>query len=772
MKRILPESELSAEQLNTVKKLAAECDLCEETVRILFGRGFCDRESINTFLHPSKSHFISPYKMSGMREAVSIIKRAREEGWVVLVYGDYDADGVCATSIMDAALREFGIEPVLCIPERRDGYGLSVSLIDEIFEQHCPQLVITVDCGISCAEEVKYIKEQGAEVIVTDHHELPETIPDCICVNPKFNDGYIYDNLCGAGVAFKVACALLGEKAYKFLDYAAIATVADSVPLTGENRDIVYEGLKMINSSPRPAYSGFLKADSAITAQSLAFSVAPKINAAGRMGDAKSALQLFTTQNKGEAFDLSAKLTEYNLERQRYCDELYVAAKEQLIKEGSLGKIIVLCNDGWNAGFVGIVAARLADEYCRPAILFVRHGDMLRGSARSVEGVNVYEALRACSQYIDEFGGHAQAAGVNVTEDNFEKLKNALSLYMEERYTDADFIPTVYVSGELDGEFSPEFARELELFEPCGVGNKKPQFIVKQGAVQTRGGKLSPSHLSVKSNGLEFMFFGGGRFSKLFASAVTKSIIFEYNISQFRGREYVKGFVRDFVYNPCDGSGMRDDLALNALYTMALPDVVCESSSINEGELGFLLSHCPDFGTLFIAWDKNTLSLHDIPASMPVDLFVPSAKSCLSGVLLSPQSDVDLNGYSRIIFLDDIGGYSLPTLAGRRIEKVENAPVPKFIKELSADRGDLLSIFATLTSKAGNFSGSSAEDAALSGILCDSPAQAAFALSVFSQLGLISFEGGAFKVFRGIKTDLRNSALYEKVTTLQSKGER
>ena len=237
MKRILSEFEFSEEQLNAVRNLARECGLCEETARILYGRGLRDKNAVYAFMHPSKEHFVSPFAMSGMREAVELITRAREEEWGVVVYGDYDADGVCAATIMRKSLCDFGIEPVVVVPERKNGYGLNAAIIDEIFDEYFPQLFITVDCGISCAEEVEYIKELGAEVIVTDHHELPEIIPECICINPKFKDDYIYDNLCGAGVAFKVGCALNGEAAYKYLDYAAIATVADSVPLTGENRD-------------------------------------------------------------------------------------------------------------------------------------------------------------------------------------------------------------------------------------------------------------------------------------------------------------------------------------------------------------------------------------------------------------------------------------------------------------------------------------------------------------------------------------------------------
>ena len=323
MKRILPEFEFTDEQLNKIAALASKCGLTKTAASILYGRGVDTPEKVEAFVYPSRKHFISPFKMSGMKEACELIRRAKEEEWDVLIYGDYDADGVCASTIMGGALKDIGVNARVFVPERRNGYGVTVAALEEIFEDYFPQLVITVDCGISNAAEVEYLKESGCEVIVTDHHELPENIPDCICINPKFSDGYPYDNLCGAGVAFKVACALEGEAAYKYLDFAALATVADSVPLLGENRDIVAEGLRLINTNPRRCFSGFLtKSQEAADAHTLAFTIAPKINAAGRMGDAASALALFSETDEKAVFDLSARLTSYNQERQQRCDEL------------------------------------------------------------------------------------------------------------------------------------------------------------------------------------------------------------------------------------------------------------------------------------------------------------------------------------------------------------------------------------------------------------------------------------------------------------------
>lgn len=768
MKKIVFETEFSEEQLNIIRGLASECNLCVDTVKILYGRGYRDRQSILDFIHPSKNHFISPFKMSGMKEAVELITRARDEEWAVVVYGDYDADGICASTIMGGALRDFGIEPYVIVPERREGYGLSTGLIDNIFDEIFPQLFITVDCGISCAEEVEYIKEMGAEVIVTDHHELPETIPDCICINPKFDDDYIYDNLCGAGVAFKLGCALNGESAYKYLDFAAIATVADSVPLTGENRDIVAEGLKIINKRPSKSYSQFLgKTETEATSHTLAFSIAPKINAAGRMGDAKAALTLFSETDENKIFDLSAKLTAYNTERQKCCDELYSSAKEMLKACGEIGNVIMLCNESWNAGFVGIVAARLADEYKRPAILFVKNGDMLKGSARSVESVNIFEALRACSQYITEFGGHSQAAGVNVSVENFEKLYSAVDEYIGAHYSKADFEPSVIINGVLDKEYSLRFARELEMLEPYGVGNRRPLFEIDVTASPVRAVKAGSSHIAVKNDKIELMFFGGGKFAPVLESSAPKKLIFEYNISYFRGREYVKGFIRDVIYGGDIGRFVEDDIAINGIDMLTLPTVDCEKKAVSAENIDKTMSDCGSFGTVFICNSYSALKQYKNCGMLDSELFNLTAKNAQSCILVAPRADVDLSGYKRVIILDN-GGVRLPTLCGRTVEIIDRAGVPDYIKNISCRREDLLKIFATLSANADNIDGSTAEEVAKKCNYEVSKAQLYFALKVFEQLSLINFEDGRLNVVRGVKSDLKNSELYNTVLKLQA----
>ena len=245
----LRQTNFTNEQLNTIDFLTKTTGLLKETVSILFSRGYTDKLSIEKFLNPSKKNFNSPFLLSGMTDAVERLELARDNGETVVVYGDYDVDGICSTTILYNALKDFGILANVVIPERINGYGLTESVIDEVVENYCPDLIITVDCGIGGDNEVEYLKDLGVDVIVTDHHEIPEVLPDCITINCRLkNQDYPFDSLCGAGVAYKLAYALIGEIADKYLDLVALATVADSMPLVDENRDIVVEGLNIIKN--------------------------------------------------------------------------------------------------------------------------------------------------------------------------------------------------------------------------------------------------------------------------------------------------------------------------------------------------------------------------------------------------------------------------------------------------------------------------------------------------------------------------------------------
>ena len=772
MKQIVPEYSFSAEQLNIISDLADKTGLTEQITRILYARGIDTAEKISRFMQPSRKNFLSPFLMKGMQEAVDMITEARDTGKTVAVFGDYDADGICASAIMYHALREFGIEPHIFVPERSEGYGLSVEAVDRIFEDCNPELFITVDCGISCADEAQYIYELGSDVIVTDHHELPERLPDCVIVNPKLEDDYPYDNLCGAGVAFKLACALLGERAYQYLDFATLATVADSVPLLGENRDIVTEGLKLFNNHLRPCFAGLIgKTYDGITAQTLAFTVAPRVNAAGRMGDAYAAFQLFTSESETEIYDLSVKLCLYNTERQKYCDELYLSAKKKLNEKGAYGNVIMLSDESWNTGFIGIVAARLAEEYNRPTLLFVHNGDMLKGSARSIESINIFTALKNCSEFIEEFGGHAQAAGVNVRVDRFDDLERALNNEIGNTYTEEDFRQKIYISEEIDDTFPEKFARELMAMEPYGVGHRKPLFCVSAGACTARPIKAFSPHLAVKCEYIDLTYFSGAKHLKIIESDVRKKIVFDISVSRFKGREYIKGLVRELLYDGKTGRGVAESIFANAVNRFYSPKTELSLMTLTTAETQSLIerkkAECA-YGLCLIASDRNTLRFYKGLEEFGCDLFYPSSRNVANALIVSPAPDAELSGFRDFVFLDTPSDFNIEALAGK--EAFVNGDIRgyKMFEDLSASREHLLEIFTALRREVNLLNGETAEEIAAS---CDGlgfdKREFIFALTVFEELGLVAFEDGRLKVYRGIKAELTDSAIYRKVCLLQ-----
>lgn len=768
MKKIVPEFQFSPEEEEQVRLFAEKLDMSETTVSILFSRGLNTEEKIRSFLNPNAENFLSPFLMRGMKEAKELITRARDEEWRVAIFGDYDADGIGALTILSRALKEFGIEAYLHVPERTDGYGLTLSAIDKIFDEFLPDLFITVDCGISCAEEVEYIKEQGAYVIVTDHHELPKILPDCIVVNPKLKDDYPYDNLAGAGVAFKLATALIGEKAYDLLDFCALSTVADSVPLLGENRDIVSEGVKRIERNPRPAFSALLGGSTEVSAQTLAFTIAPRLNAAGRMGDAASALKLFTSDDEEEIYSLAAKLTAYNAERQKYCEELHAEADAIVREKGAFRRIVMAYGEHWNAGFVGIVAARLAEEYSRPCLLFVKNGNMYRGSARSVEGVNIFEALTACSEYIEEFGGHAQAAGVNVKEENFPLLEEALDQYLASRYTQEDFVAKVAVAGELRDD-PLKVARELFRLEPFGVGNRRPMFLYRAGEMNAAPLKAQSAHLAVSDSEMEFTYFNGLKHRRLLESGIEKTIVYELNLSRFRGKERARGYIRAIAYDSRKSDGADGEIFENNLLSLSRRSVSsAKPVFLSEEETHTLVKELLQksaYGTCFIALDRETGKAFP-ELELAGELFRPMTGGSQNALLFSPGEDADLAGYSDIVYLDEPLFFPV-TGKGQTVYCNRDRSGCRAMKALRADRDALLEIFLAVRKNSYAVRGSTPLKAALScKALGFDGREFLFALAVFEELGLVKLTDDGLFVRKGVKRELTESAIFDAVSGL------
>ena len=457
-----------------VKNFQEELNIDALSARILVSRGFKDKIECEKFLFPDETLLHDPFEMKNMAEVVASVSRAKEQNKKICVYGDYDVDGTCATAILVTALKRFGVNAGWYIPLRSEGYGLNKTAAKKIYAEY--DMIITVDCGISSTELIGEILADGNEIIVTDHHTVGESIPACTVLKPgQPGDGYKNPYLCGAGIAFKIACALLGDSAFDLIDYAAVATVADIVPLKGENRFFVKKGLELLNGSPRPCFKALINAvafSGKITSQTIGFLLAPRINAAGRMANAALAMDLLLGTENLDSF--AAELCALNIKRQEAEKKLLASAEEYIEAHGIIRdyKVIVAAGENWDEGVLGICAARLCEKYNRPCLLFSVNGETAKGSGRSVDGINLYELLTLAKDCLIQFGGHKAAAGMTAKKADLSRLGKILDLHLRENYDLKNLYPVAkYDIKATLGEISLDFVRRLDLFEPCGAGN-------------------------------------------------------------------------------------------------------------------------------------------------------------------------------------------------------------------------------------------------------------------------------------------------------------
>lgn len=471
-----PQKRISQIDFDKVEALANELSVSTLFAQVLYNRGFETVEDCQRFLQIDEKLDHDAFTMLNMSLAVDKIKQVVALNGKICVFGDYDVDGVCACTILVNAIKLLGGCAEAYIPSRRDeGYGLNEKALDKIFESGV-SLVVTVDCGIASAELIEKQKEKGREIIVTDHHAILDKVPDCIVVKPgQPNDEYKNPNLCGAGIAFKLAQALIGKKADQFIDYACVATVADIVPLIDENRYIVKKGLEIFNTSLRKCFSELLLEagfNGKITAQTIGFVIAPRINAAGRMAEAIEAYQFLNDEKNAK--ELAKRLNELNALRQEKEKEIFAFAREQIISTNQHRdkKLLIAFGNDWDEGVIGICAARLVEEFHRPAIVFSLDGLMAKGSARSVEGVNIFEVLSSAKHVLTQFGGHAMAAGASIEQAKIKQLHELLDSYIRENYENKLFYPVARYDAKarLD-EITLDFCREIEALEPCGCAN-------------------------------------------------------------------------------------------------------------------------------------------------------------------------------------------------------------------------------------------------------------------------------------------------------------
>ncbi|MDD3921492.1 MAG: single-stranded-DNA-specific exonuclease RecJ [Eubacteriales bacterium] len=485
-----------------VARIAQENAVSPMMAAALYARGLRETDDIQAFLHPSLAQLHDPFLLPDMQAAVDRIRFAVQEQESIAVYGDYDVDGICATAIMTRYLSAIGAAVRYFIPSRHtDGYGMNEKTVRMLAEDGV-KLIVTVDNGVSAKPEIALAYALGMEVVVTDHHQCPDKLPECAAVIDAEREGsrYPFSKLCGAGVALKLVQALGCEEITPYLALAALATVADVVPLLNENRVIVAEGIK--NMPSVPGIMALLSAagcgENAIDSDMLLFRAAPRLNAAGRMGDAARGVQLLLCKNKEEALPIALELNGENEKRQAAEQEILKSANAQLKSYDLLqNRAILLYGVGWNPGVIGIVASRLAEAYYKPVILFSLEGDCLTGSGRSIPGVNLYECLNAFSARFIRFGGHAQAAGLTMAHSAFAGFFEDFNTYLADHIPEDAFVPTRYYDMETEiRDLTMGVANEFAQLAPFGEGNPQPVFCTRSTALTSirRVGKTG-SHL-------------------------------------------------------------------------------------------------------------------------------------------------------------------------------------------------------------------------------------------------------------------------------------
>ena len=467
-------------------QIAQELSVDPFAALLVTSRGFENIDEINDFFDTDAPLTLSPFSVADMAKAAERINRAIDDFVLICVFGDYDADGVTATALLYSYLETRGANVIRYIPDRlTEGYGLNIGAVEELAERGV-DLIITVDNGVSAIEEAARVKELGMELIVTDHHKVGETLPECYAViDPHRADCPSgFKEMSGVGVAFKLVCALEGDDGDiligEYGDLVALGTIGDVVTLTGENRVMVRRGLRLMNDCPRPGINALLEAagvgDKVISASTAAFTVCPRINAAGRMGSAHKALDLLLCEDDETASLIAQEINAMNVSRQKTETEIFSSAASMLTSDSEISndRIIVVDGEGWHQGVIGIVAARITERFGRPSIVISRDGENAKGSCRSVEGFSIYDAIESVSDCLDHFGGHTLAAGIGLESSRIDEFRRRINEYAMDK--EMPFALQKIDCRLLPNSISMIMLSSLSLLEPFGAGNPQPCF--------------------------------------------------------------------------------------------------------------------------------------------------------------------------------------------------------------------------------------------------------------------------------------------------------
>ena len=548
-----------------VKSFSEELKVPEIIAAILLSKGISSYNEAYTFLKPSVDSLHDPFLMKGMDRAVARILDAVKDKEKILIYGDYDVDGVTSTSILYLVLTKFGGNVSYYIPERiKEGYGLSIERIKKAAGNGI-NLIVSVDCGITNHKEIKFAKEHNIDVIICDHHEPSDTVPDSYAIlNPKQRDDtYPFKHLAGVGVTFKLVQGLMKEagfkqeEAFEYIDIVAVGTTADIVPLLGENRIIVKQGLEKINTNPTLGLKTLLDAAgmlaNEITTWHIIYGIAPRINAGGRISNAEKGVQLLITNDINEALKTAYLLENENNKRKTLDEHIQKEALGIVEKtfDPARDYSIILAHRDWHLGVVGICASRLSGKFYRPTVMLSITDGIAKGSGRSIPEFDLYSALKTCSDDLVEFGGHKLAAGLTIKEENIEKFSRRFEEIAREKLSGVELKPKLKIDGycNLD-EINSDLIRLLKYLEPHGFENEKPIFMDKNLKVVGTPRILKRKHLKfkIKKDFTEFEAIGFGKadlVDRLDADVSNLNMAFYIDENVWDGRKYIQLNVKD-----------------------------------------------------------------------------------------------------------------------------------------------------------------------------------------------------------------------------------
>ncbi len=648
-------------------KLAEDFGLHEDVVKLLFLRGIDTKDAIEKYINAGETQLYNPFLLKNMQEVVDKINYYVKENKNILIMGDYDTDGISAAAILYKYFEKRKVKTNVFLPNRFvDGYGLTIDTINKVHSLYKPDLIITVDCGITCVDEIKYCKDLGIDIIVTDHHDIPAVLPDTLIINPKLPDQiYPFKELCGAGVALKLVQALSGiMEAIQYTTIATLATVADIVPLMDENRAIVKLGLALQKEQlPKglKQLSKLLKINLPLSSTDISFKLAPKINATGRMGDAIISFNLYVEKDDEKIKKNINNLLELNDKRVSETNNIFESACEML--EGTnvsrLG-MIVLYNDSWESGVLGIICSKLVEKYNKPVCLLSLVDDEFKGSCRSIPGVNIFEALTSVSDLLIRYGGHNQAGGLSIERKNLKEFRTRINDYVLKNTNEDELITRKYYDMDIANiNLTPEFVKDLEIFEPCGFKNEKPTFRLSITENMASRMLNFPQHLRLKQDNLNLIGFGKGDYYYNLNVNCNKEAIIELQLEK-GDKQKISGFIRHINYSKLNTATKSEIISAN--YLSQLKYINCKTDIVNIKELSYAdaidkinkLTQKSKFGTVVVVNNMDTYfnCVKTIKNINNYELF-DIINACGENVIVfSPDSEVSFKDYQNIFFLD------------------------------------------------------------------------------------------------------------------------